>query len=235
MRHPHGQAGQKNVVKMGNNMMQHFGRLPLWLAAGGVAAIVAVNLILTSVLSRTVTDRLLAREGLVTQEFLNSILEAEATADQLFVQPAPSPALLSFSAHVRSLPGIVRANIYSPDGFIRHSTDANLIGVHFSDNAELAESFKGKITSAIEDGEADKSEHLALNQPGSAQLIEAYIPVTEPGGKVAAVVEFYRRDSFVQETVAAIQRSIWIAGGSSSLILIVVLLLALRSARRTNP
>jgi hypothetical protein len=214
---------------------QHASRIPLWLAALGVAAIVAVNLALSSVLSRMVTDRLLVREGLVKQEFLNSILEAEASAEQLFVQPSPSPALLSFSAHVRSLPGIVRANIYSPDGFIRHSTEANLVGVHFGDNAELAESFKGKITSVIEDGEAEKSEHLALSQMGGQHLIEAYIPVHGPDGKVAAVVEFYRRDAWVQETVSTIQRSIWIAGGLTCLILIIALLLAVRSARREKP
>jgi hypothetical protein len=206
-------------------------RMPLWFAASGVIAIAVVSLVLSGVLSREVTERLLVREGLVKQEFLNSILAAEMSAGQLFAQPAPSPALLSFSTHVRSLPGIVRANIYSPDGYIRHSTDANLIGVHFGDNDELAESFKGRITSAIETGEAHKPEHLALNLLEGEQLIEAYIPVTEPGGKVAAVVEFYRKDAWVQDTVWTIERSIWIGGALSSLILVITLLLGLRAGR----
>lgn len=208
--------------------------MPLWFAAAGVAAIVAVNVILAAVLSNAVTERLLAREGAVKQEFLNSILAAENSAGALFAQPAPSKALLSFSAHVRSLPGIVRANIYSPDGYIRHSTDANLIGVHFADNEELAESFKGRITSAIETGDAGKPEHLALNLLEGEQLVEAYIPVLQPDGKVAAVVEFYRKDPWVRDTVRTIERSIWVAGGLSSLILIITMLLAMWAYRRVK-
>lgn len=208
--------------------------MTLWFAAAGVIAIVAVNFVLANVLSRMVSERLLEREGQVKQEFLNSILAAEASADKLFAQPAPSAALLSFSTHVRSLPGIMRANIYSPDGYIRHSTEANLIGVHFGDNDELEESFKGRVTSAIETMEADKPEHLALNLLAGDQLIEAYIPVLQPDGKVAAVVEFYRKDAWVQDTVSAIERSIWLAGGLSSLILAVTMLLGMWRRRRAE-
>lgn len=207
-------------------------RMAMWFAGAGVIAIVVMSLVLSAVLGRTVTERILIREGLVKQEFLNSILAAEDSADQLFAQPAPSKALISFSTHVRSLPGIVRANVYSPDGYIRHSTDANLIGVHFAGNQELAESFKGKITSVIETGQAGKQEHLALNLLAGEQLIEAYIPVLQSDGKVAAVVEFYRKDPWVRDTVRTIERSIWIAGGLSSVILVITLLLGLRARRR---
>jgi hypothetical protein len=206
--------------------------LPLWLAAAGVVAIVTVNMVLAAVLSDNMTAKLLMREGIVKQEFLNSILSAEGSAGTLFNGQSPNPALNSFATHVKSLPGIVRANIYSPDGFIRHSTEAGLVGVHFADNDELAEAFKGKITSVLETvDESDKSEHLALNQGTGQQLIEAYIPVKAPDGSVAAVVEFYRRDNWVRDMVVSAERSIWVAGGLSSLILVVVLYLALRSRR----
>ncbi len=208
--------------------------MPLWFAAAGVAAIVVVNVILAAVLSNAVTERLLAREGAVKQEFLNSILAAEEHAGALFAQPAPSDVLVSFSTHVRSLPGIVRANIYSPDGYIRHSTEANLVGVHFADNDELAQSFKGQVMSAIETGEAYKQEHLALNLLEGEQLIEAYIPVLQADGKVAAVVEFYRKDPWVRDTVRTIERSIWVAGALSSLILVITMLLAMWASRRAK-
>lgn len=170
-----------------------FGRGPA-LLAGGIAAIVAVHLGLSTVLNGLITERLLAGEGLVKQEFLTSILAMEESADKLFSSPSPSVALLSFSSHVRSLPGIVRANIYSPDGFIRHSTDPNLIGVNFSDNDELAESFAGKITVALETVESsNKTEHLALNQLGGEQLIEAYIPVKDPMEKSPPLSSFTKK------------------------------------------
>ena len=199
------------------------------LAAAGIAAIIAVNFGLSVVLSQSITERLLHGEGLVKQEFLNSILTAENSAGELFSPPAPSAALLSFSAHVRSLPGIVRANVYSPDGFIRHSTDPNLVGVNFSGNEELAEGFAGKISAVLETVDSSgKAEHLALNQLGGERLIEAYIPVKGPDGKVAAVVEFYQKDSVLKEMVSSLERSIWTAAALSSAILTLVLLIALR-------
>ena len=167
----------------------------LVLIAGGVLAILAVHFALSQFLGRSLTDGLLKREGMVAQEFLNSILAAESSTDTLFAEPQPSPSLQSFGAHVRSLPGIVRANIHSPDGFIRHSSETNLVGVHFSDNSELAEAFSGKITSALEEIQVSgKSEHLALSQLEGDHLIEFYVPVTSPSGSVIAVVEFYRKD-----------------------------------------
>ena len=165
----------------------------------------------------------------MAQEFLNSILAAESSADTLFAQPQPSPSLQSFGAHVRSLPGIVRANIYSPDGFIRHSSEANLVGVHFSDNSELAEAFSGKITSALEEIQVSgKSEHLALSQLEGDHLIESYVPVTSPSGSVIAVVEFYRKDSWIGPMVESMNRGFWIAAGLSSIVFVLFMLVALR-------
>ena len=200
----------------------------------GIIAILGVNYLLSQRLSTALTDGMLAREGEVRQEFLSSILAAEHGEGALFTQPGPSPALVSFSEHVRGLPGLVRANIYSPDGFIRYSTDANLIGVQFADNTELAEAFDGKIISGLETKTAsDKSEHLALSQISGEKLIEAYIPVAGADGKIVTVVEFYRKDAWIASTVSDVGRSFLL----SSLLGIAVLGLAslgfLKMPRRT--
>ena len=203
----------------------------LWLAAIGVIAILGLTYGLSTLLGPAITTSLLAREGQVKQEFLNSILAAEANAGSLFAQPAPSPALTSFSTHVRSLPGIVRANIYSPDGYIRASTDPNLIGLQFGANEELADAFSGKITSALETPSGDvKSEHLALNQVSGAELIEVYIPVAGPDGKIAVVVEFYQKDTWIRNTIARVERGMWLLAVLSSVILVLLLAVAARKA-----
>lgn len=195
----------------------------------GMLALFAVNAFLANVLVSSVVKGFLAREGEVTQEFLNSILAAEGTAKDLFAPPAPSEALKSFATHVRSLPGIVRANIYSPDGFIRHSTDANLIGLHFGDNDELAEAFAGKVAAALEEVHAsDKSEHLALAQMQGEKLVEAYIPVQGADKKVVAVVEFYRRDIWIQRMEGFIRTSLLVASAVNSVIFAIALLFATR-------
>lgn len=196
----------------------------IWLIAASILAIVAVNAVLALVLTRSVTDSLLMREGQVAQEFLNSIVASEGTANALFAAPAPSAALSSFGSHVRSLPGTVRANIYSPDGFIRQSTEANLVGLQFKDNDELASSFKGQIIAKIEEvSDSGKGEHLALNRMAGEEVVEAYIPVNGPGGEVVAVVEFYRKADVVKATVQSIGRTIWIAAGISGVILLLAL------------
>ena len=206
----------------------------LWLAMAGVAAILAVTAALSSVLVRDMTGRLLAHDGEVKQQFLAALLAAEPAAGKLFAAPSPSPALASFSARVKSLPGLVRANVYSPDGFIRSSTDANLVGLQFGENEELAEAFKGQIASSLEDAESvGKSEHLALNQMTGDKLIEAYIPVTGPDGAVIAVVEFYQRDRWVEDVLAATRLRLWLAGAASALILAGAVLLARRWSRRS--
>lgn len=200
----------------------------------GVIVIAVAHYLLAQGLSQSITDGVLAREGQVKQEFLSSILTAEHSADTLFAQPMPSPALQSFGAHVRSLPGIVRANVYSPDGYIRHSTEANMVGLNFSGNDELKEAFNGKITSVLEVVRASgKAEHLALAQLEGEKLIEAYIPVAGPDGKIVTVVEFYRKDTWISTLAGQIQRSLWIAAAISSAILVLLVLPAWR-ARRVN-
>jgi hypothetical protein len=202
-------------------------QMRFWLVVAGVVAIAAIHYGLATRIGTILTDRYLTRETQVAQEFLSGILAAEGTADQLFNAPAPSAALVAFGSHVRSIPGIVRANIYAPDGFIRHSTEANLVGVHFSDNPELEESFTGKPVAKLEHmGESSKDEHLALNRTDADTLIEAYVPVPDATGRVVTVVEFYRRDTAIGETVAEVTRLVWVSAAASGLIFIAGLLMA---------
>lgn len=196
----------------------------LWLAAAGLAAVIAIHAVLALVLSRQMTAGLLAREGEVTQEFLSGILAASGDPENLFAEPAPSPELSSFATHIKTLPGIIRANIYAPDGFIRHSTEANLMGLQFKDNMELTESFAGHLVAKIEDASsASKDERLGLGRMPGEQFVEAYVPVKAPDGKVVAVVEFYRDAGRVQAAVASATRTIWLAAAASALILFLAL------------
>ena len=204
----------------------------MFLIVAGLAAVAVVHAWLASDIARRITDQYLQREAQVAQEFLSSILESEGTAARLFDVPSPSPELSSFASHVRTLPGIVRANIYAPDGFIRHSSEANLVGVQFSDNMDLAESLKGRPVVALQESLTDKSDHLALSGLGARPLIEAYIPVADKDGKVVTVVEFYRKDTMIGEAVNSIKRMVWTAGVLNGAVLIVAMGLAMLVRRR---
>lgn len=194
----------------------------------GLIAIVVVNGVLASVVSHTVADQILDGEAQVMQQFLNNVVETEGSAGKLFAQPMPSPELTSFASHVKILPGTVRANIYSPDLFIRHSTDANLVGVQFNDNQELVDSFKGEVVAELELVSSDsKAEHIALNQLGGEKLIESYIPVSDGTSNVVAVVEFYRKGEAVEAAMDGVTRRIWIAAAINAAVLLLVMVAAI--------
>ena len=143
----------------------------MWFAAISLLAIVAANAVLASVLTRFISERIQLREAEIAQEFLAGILKAEGGEAKLFSTPAPSAELISFAEQVRSIPGIVRANIYSPDMFIRFSTEPSLTGLKFDGNSELSDSFRGELVSKIEAvSDIDKSEHIALEQPRGGRL-----------------------------------------------------------------
>jgi two-component system, NtrC family, sensor histidine kinase HydH len=196
----------------------------IWFIVVSLVAIVAINAVLALVLNRYVAGRMVLREGEVAQEFLNSFIGAEALGGKLFETPGPSPALVSFSKHMRDLPGVVRANVYSLDGFIRYSTEPNLIGLKFDRNEELSESFGGTLVAKLENvSDGDKPEHLALNRFTGEELIEAYIPVSDGKGRIDAVVEFYKKPTAVKDIIGELTRIIWIAAAAGGLILFLAL------------
>ena len=210
-------------------------RLRALVTITALLVVAAVHWGLAMAVARLVTENYLQREGRLSQEFLDGILATEVHPEDLFTQPYPSPTLTSFAAHVRQLPGIVRANVYSPDGFIRHSTEANLVGVQFKDNIELNSAFDGQLdVKLMSSPEAGKGEHLALGDMGSGGLIEAYIPVADTSGKIVSVVEFYRKDSTIVQTRGEATGYIWLAGLANGLIVIALAwLLTRRTGRAT--
>ncbi len=183
----------------------------------GLAAIGWISLVMAIVLNRSIAERLLIHEAEVSQEFLSSALRSEANEASLFAEPAPSPALAAFASYVQNMPDVIRANVYSPDGFIRFSTEKNIIGVKFENNPELAAAFAGRLSARLEEvSDNTKPEHLAVNRTGSGKLIEAYIPIVGRSGSIVSVVEFYRpphRIEAVMTDISTIIRAASLIGG----------------------
>lgn len=194
--------------------------LRLWFVAVSLIAILLVNTLTAFLLSRYVAQSFIDREGEVAREFLDSIVSAEQSGAGLFAEPAPSLELRSFSSHVRNLPGVIRAVIYSPDYTIRFSTDAEMIGLRFADNDELREAFEGQVIANLEEvEESTKTEHVAFNLPEGEKIIEAYIPVRDKDGKVVAVVEFYSRPNALKAIISRVSVIIWVSALLAGLLL----------------
>jgi len=98
--------------------------------------IVLISATMAFLLSRFLTDALLARDANVSMEFIDSIVQAEGTwnyfiADRTKVQ---NQGLESFFNHVAHIPDVVRANVYSADYLVLWSSDSNLIDERFTHN-----------------------------------------------------------------------------------------------------
>jgi two-component system, NtrC family, sensor histidine kinase HydH len=183
----------------------------------------AVNFALATFLLNYITSQILMREGALTEEVLQSVATAENAHLKLFETPAPSPALLTFAETVTHLPGMVRANIYSPDGFIRYSTEKNLVGLKFTDNDDLSEAFDGKLNVSFEMANNDeKEEHIGLNQSTGTKLMESYMPLRDDKGTLFAVIEFYRKSEPLENLISNIRNKVWAAAAISGLTLFLM-------------
>jgi hypothetical protein len=210
-------------------------KVRLWAIIAGLAGTFAINFVLAAFILSYITSQILAREGSLTGEFLQSIATAENSHQKLFESPAPSPALLSFAEHLKRLPGMVRANIYSPDGFIRYSTEKDFIGLKFPDNEELGEAFEGKLKISLELASNDeKDEHLGFNQSFGTKLIESYMPLRDEKGTIFAVVESYRKSEQLENVMTNIRNKVWAAAAISALTLFLAFygVLAWQPSRR---
>lgn len=187
-------------------------------------------------ITNLVKEAVLHRDAAITRK----LLQAGATASLGSNQQPSEPAYEDYGQRLVNLPGVVRANVYGTDGFIRFSTDKNLLGLKFKDNEELAEAFKGKTKISIEHVNAtDKSEHVALGRLGGVdgELIEAYIPLLDAVGSPLAVVEYYQRPGDLQQNLSATITKIWLAclAASVSILLALLALSRGRSSAKTEP
>lgn len=198
--------------------------LRLWFAVAGFVAILAMGIAFALLMQRFVSDRMLRREAEVTREFLESIIRAEESAllfDGGVV--AGNPQLASFVGHIRTMPDVLRANVYAPDRRILWSTDTAITGRRFDGNPELDAAFAGHLE--IEIGRLDagtKSEHEALDAGAGGLFIEAYMPIRS-GGRVAGVVELYKVPTALDSMLTAGHRIIWASTAIGAMLLFATL------------
>lgn len=211
--------------------MQRSGKVNVFLAVG-LVLVAAIHGGLAWILTETATASLLSREVALSRQFMQGIVDGDGGAAVLFAEPAPSQTLTHFAGIIEALPGVARANVYSADRFIRYSTEANLVGLKFTGNDELEESFNGRLSAKIEAITGNpKPEHLGLNQFAGKQFIEAYMPLTDTAGKTFAVVELYAATDGLFAEVKRIRSIVMVSMVLASLLTLAVLLVLFRLRR----
>ena len=205
-------------------MQGHF-NLRLWFILTSFGAILIIFVLFAIGVSQFMTRALIERETEVSQEFLESMMPSDRAA--VFATPGASanPALAVFVEHLFTLPGIIRANIYSADQIVVWSTDKSIVGRRFEVNDELERALAGaRVTEVGWLPDRSKPEHATLSEKFSGRYIEAYIPIrAKDEGKVLGVIEFYKLPEALNATILRGQYLIWVWAAAAASILFVTL------------
>jgi two-component system, NtrC family, sensor histidine kinase HydH len=184
------------------------------LASLGVISVIAV--ILGWLLANMLTERLLNREGSVTQDFVQNLLITDDSAHFFLDHKNPEFQKRFFKsmAHIENMKEPVRVNAYRPDGTVLWSTDKKLENRQFAVNEELEEAMRGELvvhTGNARDGLPDKEEHEGLALYGT-YYVESYIPIyPKDGGQVIGVMEFYKISTQLNESIRQGVLRLWLA------------------------
>ncbi len=206
--------------------------LRLWFALAGFVAVSAIGVVFAVLMQNFFADRMLQREAEVTREFLESIVRTEQSAAMFNADPAGSRQLASFAGHIRSMPDVLRANIYGPDRRILWSSDSPLTGQRFDGNPELEAAFASRLVTEV--GHLDpggKAEHVALSAGAGGLFIEAYIPIRS-AGRVIGVVELYKMPNALDAMLRDGQLVIWKTAAVGVVVLFATLYWVVRRGAR---
>jgi signal transduction histidine kinase len=177
--------------------------LSRWFAIVGFLSITAVGLLCAMLLSHFITGRMLRQEGVLTMEFVQSLVTAEwPLADYMKGEVTKDESHLKEAlSHVQTLPDILRANIYNSDRVLIWSTHSKLVGRQFGANPELEDALAGKLVVHQDTEGPEKDEHMDLvDQRGL--FVEVYVPVRDGAqGRVIGVVELYKSPKALAEAL----------------------------------
>ncbi len=184
--------------------------------------IFSTALVLSTTLSRYIVAQMMLRDATVSTDFLNSVVHVE-NATGYFRNTSSAAAdqdIEELLTHVGRLPDVFRANVYSGDGTILWSSDAEMIGQSFPDNEELAGAMRGDLDpelNVVERGAKD--EHVGF-PPDITEFIEYYIPIRSTDGTaVVGAVEVYKAPGALLASMQRVRSYAWLGALAAAAVL----------------
>jgi two-component system sensor histidine kinase HydH len=206
-------------------------------AVTSLVVITGIALGLGWLVSDTLTDRMLRREGEVSMEFIRNLLVTDRSAGYL-QNPRDAELeqrFLGSMEHLSSMTEPVRANAFDATGRVVWSTDSALIGRLDADNEELKEALAGDLVvhSGALGSSREKQEHAGLSQQ-THYYVESYIPVLGAGSpqQVIGVIELYKVPVQLSAAIREAVLQLWLACAGSAAVLFLALNGIVRSADR---
>ena len=206
-----------------------------WFSISGFLAIAVISILGASYFSHIFTRSALSHDANVMTEFVNSIIRQDTgTNSKVSVLGTDETNKLAvFFGQLSKVPGVLRANVYSPTHKILWSSHQALVDRQFTGNEELQESLLGHPVAHLEESdEISKAEHTMLRTEEEL-FVEYYLPIWETEtrqGEVVAVAEIYRTPLGLIDQLQRIKVSVWIASLVGGIFLFVSLFWIVRKA-----
>ena len=186
-----------------------------------------------TLLSRSVSERLLGRNAELAQEFLDSLVRMQH-GDQLFANHSDTRGFEALFGELARMPGLVHTNVFDTQRRLVWSTNPEAIGRDAGVNDGLDEALTGELaleSALLETSSFIKPEH-AFVANNARDAIEVYIPVRDAGQRVVGVAELYMLPQRLIESVHEMTRFVWLACAASGLLTYLALVWLVMQADR---
>lgn len=205
--------------------------LRLFLVASAVI-IAAGGVVLSSVLTRTLSDQALADSRASVSQYVDGVLRpALVHGDALQIDPRVSARL---DGELRRNRGLVTVKVWRPDGVLAWTNRARgRIGKRFEVDGDLAEAIGSHNTVGHID-QLSTDEDRVERALGYDHLLEVYTPLfADDGRSVLGAYEIYADPKGLEHTLASRRHVIWATVAGVLLALWAALALLVRGASST--
>lgn len=223
-----------------------------WISILGFVAIFLVSMALAAILTHFLKREILTNDATLTSQFVESVaktqisqanLAANVTLGQLlderadFAKLGVDPLVArgvrgQFYDHLRFLPDVLLAQVFSRDHKIIWSTNSSLIGsfaqVDIRD-LEMAFNSRVNVATSYADSSHTLEERAFLRQPEKL-YVENYIPLYDSHRDVVAVVKICKEPASLLRTIHRGNLLVWICTALSGVFLYLALFWIIRRA-----
>jgi signal transduction histidine kinase len=186
-----------------------------------------------TLLSRSVSERMLGRNAELAQEFLDSLVRMQQ-GHRLFTQPSSPAAFEALFGELARMPGLVHTNVFDTQRRMVWSTNPAAIGRDPGVNQSLDAALGGYLqleSELLETTSFIKPEHAFVSDD-ARDAIEVYIPVHDANQRVVGVAELYMLPQRLIASVHEMTRFVWLACAASGLLIYLALVWLVMQADR---
>lgn len=223
-----------------------------WFSVVSFVAVFIFCISFAVMLSHFLRREILQRDAIQTSQFIVSIAESQvlqaqvgdkvslaevldetANFSKLGIDPQVAGSIRTqFYDHLKVLPEVLLATVFTRDRRIIWSTNNALIGMVDKGNDELEEAYASHVMVSTEHDAGDehqKREQQFVTGPEKF-FVENYIPLHGRNHEVLAVVEIYKEPLSLQETIGRGTMLVWACAGLGTVFLYLSLFWIIRRA-----